>query len=411
MSLCPYCNTTNPDQYNFCVNCEKQIKCLQCGDSLVANKSRCLGCGKPIEEHNTALGPINKFVLEESQTTETASRKIEGHFTDQAIEQVASIFGGLFNNQVRPIPQVTKPTEVVRPALSSSQSVSLDEIETSVKHLNNGDGVITTAPESHSSELEKAQRYFEFDNENGIVARLSDFKGMTKQDQQKRFMIMYVWAYALIVDKSGPSKKAIMSALANRGFNDSNSSRYFTDIENKYFSKVGEGYKINRDGDREVDRIINEIEDETKTGFQEWGKTKSREKGSRLTRDVLERVELWASKDVDIGNFEIRKLEKPIDYALFAIWILTSHLQFVRAVKPVEIFNYLKKKYIHIPVTQQEISKALSRSYNANLIQRTSDGHYYLSLIGEEKVSSWVYTGVQVDDAFEVDAEAEGDNE
>jgi hypothetical protein len=411
MSHCPYCNSATPDQYNFCINCEMQIKCLQCGVLLVANKSRCLGCGKRIEEHNAASGAINKFFLEESQTTETASRKIEGHFTDTAIGQVAAILGGLSNYQVMPISQVRNETEVVRPALLDSHPVSLGEVESSVEPLNNGNQVIRTVSETHSSELEKAQQYFELDNENDIVARLSDFKGMNKQEQQKRFMVLYVWAYGLIIGKPEPSRRTIMNALATRGFSDSNSSKHFIDIENKYFTKVGEGYKINRDGDREVDRIIDEIEDHKIKGFQDWGKVKSREKPSRLNKDISDRIDKWVDMPIDINNFDIRTLKTPTNYALFAIWLLTSQLDVDKAVQSVEIFNYLARKFTHVPVKQENISAALKRPYNASFIERTADGKYYLTPVGEEKVTSWVQKGLQVDASSGSDVDEEGDNE
>lgn len=380
MPQCPYCNSISPEQYNFCINCEIQIKCLQCGSLLVANKSRCLSCGKRIEEADTGSASINRFTLEEKSTSKSSYRKIEGHLSDNAFGQAASLFGGLPQTRPSSSHQPRIIHEASRLALPNSHPV-ITETDSSFEESKGGDEAITVTPEmppSHhtSMPIDRAQRYFDLDSDSELIARMSDFKGVNKQEQQKRFMILYVWAYALILGKPEPSKKIILAALSKKGFSDSNSFKHFSSIENKYFSKAGGGYRINLDGEKEVNRILNEIENDSIRGFQDWDKVKPRERSARLNKDISERIDRWVDMPVDINNFDVRKLKKASNYALFTIWVLTSRLKVEKAVKPVEIFNYLKRKYAHVPVTQKTINAALARPYNASVIEKTSDGGY-----------------------------------
>ena len=95
MVTCGYCKHDNEDRFNFCANCEKQIKCLHCGELLIVNKTRCLVCGKPISAYELNSNLMNEFVLDEKQDMESSSRHIEARFTDKVASEVAPFLSGI----------------------------------------------------------------------------------------------------------------------------------------------------------------------------------------------------------------------------------------------------------------------------------------------------------------------------
>lgn len=415
MPVCPYCGTEIAEQYNFCISCESQIKCLHCAMLLLPNKSRCLRCGTQLESANSNSPLVNRFTFEERHTTKSSYRKIEGQFTDNAFGQATSLFGGL--PQARP-----KPLRSVAP----QQSWIASPVQQPLFANPEADGNIVSdqlvdvpGDEEQSGSLlrvdtvkDKALRYFDLDGEHDLVARISDFKGNNKQEQQKRFMILYVWAYQQIFSKPVSSKKDVLAATTKKGIFDTNCYRHFDDIESKFFSKGEAGYKISLDGEKEVSRILTEVEDESMKGFQDWNKVRPREKQARMNKDMGERISGWVDTPVDINNFDVRLLKKPTNYAMFAIWIVTTKIGGIKALKPVEVFNYLKRKHTSVPVTQKSIARALTRPYNASIFEKTSDGSYYLTPEAERKVAAWIQ-GAQVDDTPEPEGvhEEEGDEE
>lgn len=50
MLICPSCKSETSDEYNFCIACNKQTKCLHsdCNKPLVAGKDFCFNCGRAL---------------------------------------------------------------------------------------------------------------------------------------------------------------------------------------------------------------------------------------------------------------------------------------------------------------------------------------------------------------------------
>src|SRR5256885_1279944 len=91
MPNCPYCETAVADDVNFCVACERQVKCLKCSRLLYRNKSICLYCGTRIARTATE-GASNRYSFNEQYTETTGSRSIQLELTDDAIKQAAPLF-------------------------------------------------------------------------------------------------------------------------------------------------------------------------------------------------------------------------------------------------------------------------------------------------------------------------------
>lgn len=81
------------DAYHFCVSCEQQVKCLnlECGDYLLKSKSKCLSCGTLVNTPQPGSTSMNTFSLQEEQSENHYSRKVNLSFTDTSIDKVASV--------------------------------------------------------------------------------------------------------------------------------------------------------------------------------------------------------------------------------------------------------------------------------------------------------------------------------
>lgn len=95
MPECQYCGAELDDRYNFCLNCNHQVKCTNCGGMLVRDKQICFVCGQPLVSQTGAQGQLNEFTLEEEQTENSAQRRINGRFSDEAVAHAAALLGGL----------------------------------------------------------------------------------------------------------------------------------------------------------------------------------------------------------------------------------------------------------------------------------------------------------------------------
>src|SRR3954452_18992586 len=91
---CPRCSGPVDMDFNFCPACEQQVRCLSCGRGLLAGKTKCLYCGTPLGISQQHHSQMNTFSLEENQTDNSYSRKINLAFTDNAIDKVAPALSG-----------------------------------------------------------------------------------------------------------------------------------------------------------------------------------------------------------------------------------------------------------------------------------------------------------------------------
>jgi hypothetical protein len=105
MSKCPYCETQISEKYNFCLNCERQVKCKCCGELLVVGKSRCLVCGEGIVSQESSQAQMNEFSLEEKQTTKSASRRINARFSNE-IDKAQKIVININETQIPLVAEV-----------------------------------------------------------------------------------------------------------------------------------------------------------------------------------------------------------------------------------------------------------------------------------------------------------------
>ena len=92
MNACLYCETPNDLNLNFCINCDKQIKCISCERYLIKEKEKCYFCGVILGLASSSSNPANTFFLEEKQVsaTETYSKRINVSVNNEAVDKVAA---------------------------------------------------------------------------------------------------------------------------------------------------------------------------------------------------------------------------------------------------------------------------------------------------------------------------------
>lgn len=205
MPECQYCGTELDNRYNFCLNCNHQVKCINCGEMLVRDKQICFVCGQALVSESAVPGRFNEFTLEENHTENSASRLIKGRFSDDAVAHAATLLSG-FTRSSPVAPSV--PTH--QPALNPLDTASNQEPGQSNKltdeqeqtHLQN----TLDAEEQDGADRSRALKLFRQHGENEVIPKLVDFKGKSWREQQRRFIILYVWAHNEIVGHPVPSE-------------------------------------------------------------------------------------------------------------------------------------------------------------------------------------------------------------
>lgn len=387
VSNCPYCNSPIDEAYNFCVSCERQVKCLKCSNYLLKDKSKCLKCGSVIDTSQPNHTPMNNFSLEEEQSDQNYSRKLNLSFTDTAIDKVASVLGGYVPLTPVNIPKRTSfseqqpilpPFQVLKEEVNHKQDISAQE-----QRINN---TVEDQLEANSP-----LTYFDKDTQGFLVSKTPDYKGKNKKLQQQRFSLLYVWAYYLIFNEAVPKEHLNQAAKAN-GMYDKNYAKYLDDVASRSFIKLDGTFKLNPGGQAEVHKIILEMQDSDLKGVEYWIQTrKNSSKGSRKTKDDSQKINQWIELQSRFDNFNVKNLSTAVEYALLALYDITKELKTEDAVKPGLAYEYLLKRYKTISVNQTNFTKALTNTKDSNkYFSRTSEGLYYLTPDGESFVENWL---------------------
>ncbi len=208
MPACPYCNFEISEEYNFCLNCDSQVKCTHCAKLLVPGKTCCFVCGNPLVSKELPQTQMNEFTLEEKQTTKSASRRINGRLSDDAFGQAAALFGGMSPSRL-----VHQSAEINSPPSKKLLSLPQDNPDEADQVVEGYHSVEQSSTLSgNEDDRDRAFQFFEVDGEAELVAKVTDYKGKTKKEQQQRFILVYVWAFLHIFGRAVPSKEHINSA-------------------------------------------------------------------------------------------------------------------------------------------------------------------------------------------------------
>lgn len=381
MLSCPYCKRETSESYNLCENCEEQIRCAKCGSTLVAGRSKCLMCATPVLKSESVV-TINECLLEERQTSRSASRKVSVRFTDAAIEKAAPLLGGLVA-----IPRINGPHPTTRPVIAQP-TLPLPDDGNTIEQVSEP---LHSAPAPASDSKTRALQFFEEEGE-GLVAKTPDFKGQSKKEQQQRFLVLYVWAYYHIFDRAVPSRDHLITAAKRTGLLDKNFARYFSTTAQQHLITSDGGYKVNTLGTAEALKILGELEDSAIKGCAYWeGSGKSPKPRTPLGKEDAALVDEWLDRPLEFGSFDVRSLKGVVHQAMFALWAITKGLGTVAAVKPKVAFLYLTRKFTTVSANAKQFTDALRK--NPSRFNKNAQGLYYLTESAEREVKQWIEKG------------------
>lgn len=396
---CPYCNSDTPSEYNFCVVCDKQIKCLNsnCNKNLVPGKTFCFSCGQPLAATTLPQPQSNKYVRDIKQRGESYEEHTELNMSDHAVSELAPFIAGqVLPRAIRNPSYPSRPNQYIVPPQEASPANNLLE-EREIPQL--------PSPPAEPQQLEAgtigASRYFERDGDF-LVATEKDFKGKTWADQQRHFILLYASAYYEVFQQLVPSKEHFRAAAEKASVNDTNNfTRYVGELTREHLAEVSDGYKLNRRGEREVRNITASMENEqVEPGYEYWTRTPTTKKRYRLSKEDQSRLEEWAQESVELGQLNVRDIKKPRDYAMLALWMITVPLQKAEAVRWNEAYYFLTKKFQTVSATAEAFSNAVSSEHNQNYFRRSGEA-YFLSSEAQQKVQEWIANGIPVTSARE----------
>ena len=184
MQTCIHCDyEIENDIYNFCSNCDKQIRCLnpECRVNLKAGKAFCLVCGTPTKEIPNLLSTssqqtINSLYIEENFSETTASRTIKAEVSDSAVVYLADTIAG-FNSQSENLQKRFKSSSGLPliPSLNKLTPLSSNKIiETTIQEERESKGISeqgTISVDSLTDEvkIDIAKRFFKEDADKSII--------------------------------------------------------------------------------------------------------------------------------------------------------------------------------------------------------------------------------------------------
>lgn len=390
--ICPYCSEETSSEYNFCIACELQIKCINpnCNKMLIAGKAKCFVCGQAIAvTTNQPSSQLNKYVRDVKQKGTNYEEHIELSVTDHAVSELAPFIGA--EMMPRPSHKLYEAPSQKSSTIPARKTVSTNEIFTESQELPQLPANAADDVEDTQNGNDERSPYFEVDGEF-LIATVKDFRGKTRADQQRYFILLYADAYYRYFRKPVPSKDHFKMAAKKASVLDpTNFSKYVDEHTRKCLSEIGSGYKLNHDGDKEVKRIIALMEDENVDGgFEYWTRSPSSgTKRSRLSNDDKDKLKEWVLEEVQIGKLEVCDITKARDYAMVALFIIIHQLQKDKAVRWNDAYYFFKEKFKTISVKPEAFSRAMASSKNTKYFRHSED-QYFLTSEGQRRVESWI---------------------
>ncbi|MGK7955535.1 MAG: hypothetical protein AB4063_09785 [Crocosphaera sp.] len=365
------------------LSCDKQVKCIECESYVIKDKNKCFKCGTLLQDFSSIGSPMNTFSLEEKQTGNSYSRKVDLSVTDNAINK----FSDFISDQIplnlskdsRQLPKQQKSS------LTTSENENIDQDD----KQENGEVIETDVKEISDHEL--ASNYFVQDGNGILIQKHFDYKGKSKKAQLERFLLLYIWAYNILCQEPVPDQKHLREATNKNNIQDSNYTTYLKDISQRYLITPDGTFKLNYSGEEEVKKILLEMEDKELEGEKYWKpKSRNSSKGSRITNEEIEKVNQWVEMPSQLSNFDVRELSPNSHYAIFALYDITKELKVENAVKPGIAYEYLTKRYKNIPIKKKQFSDIFARKNSNQYFERTSEGAYYLTQEGENTAKEWM---------------------
>jgi hypothetical protein len=401
---CPVCNADTPTEYNFCISCDKQIKCLNtsCNKLLVAGKKFCFTCGQPIGSLSTELSQPNRYFKRVTQRGGDFDEITEWNASDNAVHELAPFIVEGMGMRVgqRTIYQARRDGPTASPdnspeqrEIQGTEQLQLPPKGDESQAAQTGEGAESNAPQERREVKEGAARYFARDGK-ALALKKKDFKGKTFKEQQRNYVLMYTSAYQQVFGNPVPSREHYNEVARSESIFDKNFPSYLTQLTRRELREVSSGFTLTDDGEKEVSRIITLMSADNLTGHPYWDRnagTPARKQ--RANKDDKAKIKEWAQKKVELGKLDIRDIDSPRDYALVACWILTVHLKVVNAVRWTEAYQYMKEKFETISANSDAFRLAMTKSIKN--FRKNDEQQYYLTPEGQKRVEDSIANGLR----------------
>jgi hypothetical protein len=382
MPNCPSCLVENSDELNFCIECEKQIRCLGCSSLLHINKSRCLICGEALKAAASSKESMNTYTLEEKSTTKSSYRRIEITASDNAVDVFVGRLPLVTNSPLSPIQKNNSENSFGN---SSKKLPSAIIVESESQSLSNN------AQESEDSNSLTPKMLFSENSDHGLSpgktlrSYLQDLA--SKKERQQIYALMFVWAHNHEFQES-VSHENLVAAMKHEDLYDSNSSKHLQLVSKDYFKTVDNHYEINNyDGIKRVEEILENI----RIGKQPSLTTEQRKNGKRVRstgivkKSELDKVEPWLDLPLEsVTNFDTRKLKSTSEWCAFGLYILTKILKIDEAVESGLVYVYLSKKFPKLAAKRKAFNDCIRESKNK--FSRNANGNYFLNSDAEKSI-------------------------
>ena len=395
-TTCQFCGKPTPADYNFCVECDGQIKCIECGKKTYPGKDYCLACSKPLlVRPSTSLAP-NQYERSVEQDGDKYKEHTRFALSDKAVHEIAPFVV----SQTMPGLKA-QPKPPIPPSLSDNQTIdtSYEDLTPKESTQSNSDqNGVDTPPISPSSsdevspDREIIKQFFQCDGDL-LVATDNDFKGESWAEQQRFFIILFIKAYKELFNKAVPSKELVRNAAAKLNLIDpSNFTTHLNKAISAFMTQISTGLVLNAAGEKEYKKIIKKMSDPSaKAGYNYWNRpATTASPSSILTKEDKAKVTNWIKEPVALGKLDIRDVRIAREYALVAYWIITIHLKKANSIKWNEAMFYLTSKYDTTSVTGNSFSKSMSSKEGEKFFTKSGEGLYYLTTDGQNLVQSWI---------------------
>ncbi|WP_375443733.1 hypothetical protein [uncultured Fibrella sp.] len=393
---CHLCGKQTPADYNFCVECDGQIKCIECGKKTYLGKDYCLACSKPLVIRSASSQAPNQYERSVEQDGDKYKEHTRFALSDKAVHEIAPFVVSQTMPGLKA--QITPP---IPPSLSNNQTIdtSYEDLTAKEEIQNNGNqtevkNTSTSSPSSEEESLDKevVKQFFQCDGDV-LVATDNDFKGESWAEQQRFFIVLFIKAYKELFNKAVPSKDLIRNAAAKLNLIDSsNFTTHLNKAVSAFMTQISTGLVLNAAGEKEYKKIIKKmIDPSAKAGHNYWNRpANSASPSSILTKEDKAKVTSWIKEPVALGKLDIRDVKIAREYALLAYWIITVHLKKANSIKWNEAMFYLTSKYDTTSVTGNSFSKAMSSKEAEKFFNKSGEGLYYLTTDGQKLVESWI---------------------
>jgi len=219
---------------------------------------------------------------------------------------------------------------------------------------------------------------------------MTDFKGKTLKEQQRRLVLLSVWGHQRHFGTPIADRRPIIAIARRLGFWNTSFSNLVTEMERDLLIKSDDGLRVAPGAEEEVDRILDDIQNTEPKGYSASARTRRKPPAkNQEPKGNSEKVALqdWLSRDIDLADFDVRDLQKakPRQKVEFALWVLKAKLGVEKALLG-QVIDFLTTKF---PTIGGNSRRSLQRAAaNIDYIERTSQNECVLTKKGQEDIEA-----------------------